>query len=370
MRALLYSCLVLAALGIPTLAQQPQHQDVQKPSAVSVERLIEQLGDPSYVVRRDAEKALASMGKDALKHLREAAKDHPSAEVRLRAGRLVERIGNEGGDASSEKLKPLSPLRELPKGWLDGDLDRMFGSLFDRLERDFGVDVPRGRFFDDPFFGDLRDQMEEMRRRLEGAGSDLNDVAESRALRMSITPQGVEVVIEEKDANGELQKRTYSAPDLETFREKYPEVAREYMDGDGDEPALRFAPRRFFNGGLPRLHEPDRSTERGAKPEGPVLGILARPVGEELRAFLGLTEGRGLLVESVTPGSLAARLGIKPHDVVLAIGETSIRGAADVPVALRAAGKTVEVTVNRRGKEVKLEAANSGAASDGKAADK
>src|SRR4051812_1498309 len=50
-----------------------------------VARLIEQLGDDDVDVRRAADKRLLELGEKALPQLRKAAKDHPDADVRLRA---------------------------------------------------------------------------------------------------------------------------------------------------------------------------------------------------------------------------------------------------------------------------------------------
>ena len=38
------------------------------------------------------------------------------------------------------------------------DVEGIFDDVFEQLERDFGMDVPRHRFFDDAFFKDLNEQ--------------------------------------------------------------------------------------------------------------------------------------------------------------------------------------------------------------------
>lgn len=83
-----------------------------------------------------------------------------------------------------------------------------------------------------------------------------------------------------------------------------------------------------------------------ANPERPVMGIL---MGRELA-------GGGVPVERVTPGSPAAKVGIRPGDVVVAIDGTRIRGGRNLGMILakQSAGDVVEVTLLRGREEVKL----------------
>lgn len=52
---------------------------------------------------------------------------------------------------------------------------------------------------------------------------------------------------------------------------------------------------------------------------GPRLGMLVRPPSESLSYHLELPTGAGLVVDSVTRGSRAEKLGLKKHDVLLRI---------------------------------------------------
>ena len=78
-----------------------------------------------------------------------------------------------------------------------------------------------------------------------------------------------------------------------------------------------------------------------------MLGIACQPVGEELRRTLGLPEGNGLVVESVVEGSIAARIGLRPADVVVELNGRSIKTREDVAEVLaeRRSGEDLQVVI-------------------------
>lgn len=369
MKAHRYAALVpvlVGALGVLSPAQETAPQGARSKPAPAVRELIDKLGDPSYEARQEAEKRLRRMGSRAQEALREAAKSHQDPEVRYRAERILRALEHDQTEEHGE-LRPRGeagrPRGRLPGGWLDGDLGDMFESLFERLEREFGIDIPRQRFFHDEFFNDIRRQMEELRERMRrlGAQGAPGATSEARSFELRAAPDGVRLKIEEKGPDGKVRSRTYEAPDLDTFREKYPEVARRFLDRHDGGLVFRFDPEKFFGrvlrGVWPRpggAAAPDRRPSRHAR--GARLGVLARPIGEDLRAFLGIEEGQGLLVEEVQPETLAARLGIRPHDVILEIDGRPIGSPADVRTALAEAKDEVRVVVNRRGRVTTLKA--------------
>ena len=90
-------------------------------------------------------------------------------------------------------------------------------------------------------------------------------------------------------------------------------------------------------------------------PAFPALGLTARPVDRQVAAMLGLPEG-GLLVDGVDKGGLAAAAGLRPGDVILALGGTVLAHPGDLAFAVEAAlaaGEAV-VTVRRDGAETAL----------------
>jgi len=85
------------------------------------------------------------------------------------------------------------------------------------------------------------------------------------------------------------------------------------------------------------------------------LGVSLQPVDRELAEALGIAESRGALISGIEPGSPAARGGLRPGDVVMAIEDTPIRAPRDLATAVgdRKPGTTVAVTIQRDGKEVR-----------------
>ncbi len=360
----------------------PPEEAAQQP-APSTEELIDQLGDSAAAVRRLAEQQLRQQGKSSLEALEGAAEHHDDPEVRWRARRLarqIERGGAPGGlrPRGQEPQRAPGRARPVPGG---ANLDDMFDSLFQRLERDFGMDVPRRRFFGDDFFMDLQRQMDEARQRMQQHWSDVDQLGpgvrgRADAMQFRMGPNGVKLEVEERTDDGKVETKTYAAPDLETFREKYPEVAKRHLGGDGSMRLRLWRP--GVHGGAfglrswddaqrddaqrdepPQDEAPSDDAPQTDAPQaatGPRLGVYVRPVGDDLRAFLALPQGQGLVVDSVEPDSLAARLGLREGDVLLEVAARAVGSTDDVREALQAAGDKVQVRINRRGVEETLEA--------------
>jgi serine protease Do len=85
------------------------------------------------------------------------------------------------------------------------------------------------------------------------------------------------------------------------------------------------------------------------------LGATLQPVGEPLRSQLGLPEGQGLIVSSLEGEGPCALAGLKQHDILLTLGEASLKSADDLPQQLKAAGQgPVTLKFLREGKPVTL----------------
>jgi hypothetical protein len=104
------------------------------------------------------------------------------------------------------------------------------------------------------------------------------------------------------------------------------------------------------------LSERDRPlTKAGAAPV-PVAG-------EARKVTLGTTpdfafEGPGVRVEAVRDGSPAAKAGVQPGDILLAIGDAELKTLRDLSEALKAhaAGDTVKLRIRRDAEEIVLDA--------------
>lgn len=87
------------------------------------------------------------------------------------------------------------------------------------------------------------------------------------------------------------------------------------------------------------------------------LGVVVEPLHPALRHQLDVPENQGLLVREVTADSPAAKAGIKPHDILLAIGDKTVPADPDAFVRMVAelpAGKVGKVVVLRKSKKETL----------------
>jgi serine protease Do len=85
--------------------------------------------------------------------------------------------------------------------------------------------------------------------------------------------------------------------------------------------------------------------------------VLVDPPGETLSDQLDLPAGKGLVVREVVAGSAAAKVGLKPHDILLEIdGKAVPRDVRAFIQLLREvkAGSPVDVVVLRKGKQETL----------------
>ena len=88
-----------------------------------------------------------------------------------------------------------------------------------------------------------------------------------------------------------------------------------------------------------------------------MIGVTIQPVTSDIASSLGLSQVRGALVNSVTPGSPAEKAGIRRGDVITAVNGSAIKDSNDLrnDVAQMAPGSTVKLTVVRDGKEQSLD---------------
>ncbi|HYH18847.1 MAG TPA: DegQ family serine endoprotease [Azospirillum sp.] len=86
------------------------------------------------------------------------------------------------------------------------------------------------------------------------------------------------------------------------------------------------------------------------------LGVRIQPVTPEIAEGLGLSKAQGALVSEVTPGSPAAKAGLRQGDVVVRFDGKPVDGVRDLTrvVAATAAGSDAKVEVVRQGKETTL----------------
>ena len=88
------------------------------------------------------------------------------------------------------------------------------------------------------------------------------------------------------------------------------------------------------------------------------LGVTVQPINQELADSFGLKGPQGALVNSVEPDSPAAKAGVMPGDVVLAVNDHTIEQPADLVRAIgdTKPGQAVTLKVWRKGAERVLNA--------------
>lgn len=87
------------------------------------------------------------------------------------------------------------------------------------------------------------------------------------------------------------------------------------------------------------------------------LGLRLQPLTDQLAAYFGVDEGRGVLVASVRKGSPAERAGVRAGDVLLSLAGEEVNGPSDAAAALMGAEEgEVEIVVFRDGERSTLTA--------------
>jgi Do/DeqQ family serine protease len=88
------------------------------------------------------------------------------------------------------------------------------------------------------------------------------------------------------------------------------------------------------------------------------LGIVVRRVDSDMAESLGMTETKGIIVNSVAPGSAAERAGIRQGDVIIALDGSPVNetNAFRNRIASSGPGAQVTLTVLRDGREQKITA--------------
>ncbi len=231
--------------------------------------------------------------------------------------------------------RPGTHLRAL-KSFGGGAMDDMRGR-FQELERRFG-----GL---DSLFGDLQRDFDHM---FQDAPSGTTRHSRSESYQMRVTPDGVEIVIDE-DVDGQRKERTYKGSSMEEILEANPELRERIGDGPivrsfgyGEPFEIRVQPGQGWNA-FPPTPAPDaRSWNQPAKPllkpggvRTDILGVQYASPTDEMRKKLGLDDGVGIEVERAEPGTIASALGLQPGDVVIALNGRTLKVRDDVVAALR-----------------------------------
>jgi hypothetical protein len=278
---------------------------------------------------------LAGRNGDARKALEAWSKDNQDSELAWTSRLLLREVDRSPRHA-------FGPRGMAGRGGMGGNFD------FDDFSR---------RFDDlDSMFGDLRSQWGDMLGTLPApaAGSK----SSSQSMSLQVGPDGVTCEVTE-NVDGKEQKHTYTAGSIDELLEAHPEL-RDHLGGTGFQVfgrphgSVHIFPRglsgsspRPSTGGEDLFDQDTDAPDANGEPPTDRLGIQCRPVGKDRATELGLSDGVGLSVEDVLPGTIAGLLGLRRGDVVIEVDGATIHGTEDVKKALqdRAANADVSVVV-------------------------
>lgn len=169
-----------------------------------------------------------------------------------------------------------------------------------------------------------------------------------RELTFAIGSEGKVTLEVTEQADGKSEEKEYAADNWGQFREKYPEVVRDYSLG-----------RYVVGGGLGAEEVLKILRDADLCPiSGPWLGLTVARVDDALASQLGLAEGQGLLVTNVKAGGLAETIGVREDDVIVSLDGQSVGSVRDFRSQIRLAipkGFTLEVL--RGGEKLQLQSA-------------
>jgi hypothetical protein len=191
----------------------------------------------------------------------------------------------------------------------------------------------------------------------DAAKSEMHVVVQNDGERTELRREAdgrVKVTLTRKGEDGQEKTENYEAESLDALAKEHPEVHARVRPLAGG--GLLVSPgMRSFEVRMPEFRweagdfdawnrVPDfwRDSLGRAKP---VLGVGLSAVPPVLRTQCGIAEDEGVVVESVNDGSLAARMGLQRHDVILAVNGVPVSAATEVRSAVEAVQEDGEVRV-------------------------
>lgn len=356
------------------VTKKPKAEEKQNKSQdQAVRKLIGQLGDNDYATRKKATEELIKIGKPAIDTLKQVARSSKDPEVRWRAESILGKI------QAAENLKRPSGdrpgAREFPFPAPRGQMPDEMQKLFRRFRQEmFG---PGGQGFRNFSWSTGNGE----RRLTVNEGGTRYDFTRAKNGSFKITTQ--------KGSD----KKSYSFKDEATFKAKQPQLHAIWKRGAGIQ--IRMLP--FGRGGndelrklmekqfrdlfgerfkgleqfkgmreqLERARKMLRELDKGLGPQVPapkkkiepaprlIHGLACEKASAPLLAQFELTSG---VVVTRVSGGLAAKLGLKKHDLIISANGAAVSAPEVLDKTLTAAEGKVELVVLRRGVKQTLEA--------------
>jgi hypothetical protein len=306
----------MLALALVTLIGTAQ-ETRPTPDTAALGGWVAQLDHDAYDTRTAAMEALRRAGEAARPLLEKASKDLAlSLEARGRAEALLRELDTAKPRKAGTDVGPVKP-------------DRLDGEPSSGRSEDSGasgIDI-----------------------RLPGNGSVSKSVVIGPDGTVEILKDGSGITVTIKDRDGTTSVHT--AKDLETFRKEHPEVYEKYKGMGLDGGSARLPSMDWPRGwpfedpvwrgrfGDPRTPVVDVLRPDGVPqaPKGRQLGVVVEKVPPLLDRHLKLG-GVGVVVVEVVPGSLAAKIGLAPDDIIRKVDGTSIGDVDGIRRAMNPGG--------------------------------
>ncbi len=288
--------------------------------SADVEKWIRELGAESFEAREKASAELRKIGAPALEALKKAAAESPDAEVRTRASDLVKELTR---PAPPKPAKPAVP--QAPGRGASVQVQQVNGDATYTITPNGGTPFT----FKKTAAGPVELEYTDADGKLQNAKSDTLEAFlkdhKDLAATYGITKDGIDFDGTKIDFNGNLFKalRGFRAVPFRGFE----------WEEDEEDPIEGW--RNFALG----------------RPGTRAAGATLEAVTDVLRAQLSIPEGQGIVVAKVGEDTVAARAGLRKHDILLEIDGTKVAKAKDVKDLLKKESKSV---VLRGGKQVVL----------------
>jgi hypothetical protein len=366
---------VLASIACGLALGQETEGVTSRSDAGAIKAQIRNLDSDSFDARTKAMDELRAAGEAARSEL-EAARKSPSLETRSRAETLLKELD----DKKAPGEKPAGALRGRPRAGVRplAPDDEPTG---EPKPSDRAANVPQREDYPDPqaYVEALRKWMEkdnrfpnwvlpdgtldrsftvirpDMVQGMTGNSVSIEHV-DGETRTFSSGPDGVTLKVERRDDAGKPTVESWSAKSVEELKEKHPDVWEKYHPANGGMTGQTWTLRRGFDAN-PRnqVVVPSMPLPPALDDNQPKLGVIPSAVPPVLDKQLKLN-GEGMVIDSVYPGSLAARLGIQELDVLVRLDGEVVRDRADIGRVLgrRSPAATVTARVIREGAPVDL----------------
>jgi len=314
------------------------------PDPFDAEHWRQRLSNPELDARMFSFEQLARIASEdvrARQQIREWASESDGAELAWTARLLERELARAPSQSQSSGRWRVDPFAPFAFDTFEGFGAPLSLEEFERqLERQFGRQ-----------FGPL---LRAPGRAPQPWGKSAPQAQRSSSSQIEITPDGVKVRVTE-EIDGQQRTEEYSASTLEELYATHPQLRERIgLDSRGAEPRALDS-----NGWIESPRPGDSLPGFGARTgvRHDILGVVLDELSEKERVELGLSDGVGLRIGRVEPGTLAERLGLTRGQILVELDGESIRTRDDVTRRIKARQPTDELraaVVNGSGQRSEL----------------